>query len=166
MSEAFIGEIRMMSFTFAPRGWAPCNGQLLPINQNQALFSLLGTTYGGNGTTTFALPDLRGVVPMGTSGDYPGGTRVGNAQVTLLASQMPAHTHMMLATGDGVTSDDPNGNTLGLAADAGYGANANGGTLGTSTFAPAGGSQPHNNMQPSLTVAFCIALVGIYPSRS
>jgi microcystin-dependent protein len=166
-----LGEIRMFAGTFAPNGWALCNGQLLPIANNQALFSLLGTTYGGNGQTTFALPDLRGRVPM-HAGDGPGltprvlGESGGAENHTLILPEIPTHSHQALAdTGVGTTGDP--GNALPARNAAGipqYGTHANV-ALSPVSIAPAGGSQPHSIMQPYTTVTFIIALVGIYPSR-
>ena len=166
MAEPFLAEIKIVSFNFAPKGWAQCNGQILPINQNQALFSLLGTTYGGNGQTTFALPDLRSRAPVHEGGGIVLGQRTGEENHTLLQGEMPAHTH----TANGVT---PNGNTPVPTADifaaettALYGPTSNLVPLAAGTMSPIGGSQPHNNMQPFLTLNFCIALQGIFPSHN
>jgi len=160
MSEPFIGEIRAVAFTFAPTGWAMCNGQLLSIAQNTALFSLLGTTYGGNGTTTFALPDLRGRVAVHIGGGLVEGQSGGEEAHTLTTNEMPTHSHAIRA-GDHQTTNRP----LGAVA-------ARGGDYTTTptatTMAPTantGGSQPHNNMQPYTVLNYCIALVGIFPSR-
>ena len=172
MSEPFLAEIRIMSFGFPPKGWALCNGQLLPINQNQALFSLLGTTYGGNGTTTFALPDLRSRVPV-HQGQGPGlssyaeGQAGGMETVTLAAAQMPQHTHPVTASGSAATSDNPAGRTLARPASHIYhpepGQHA---VMNANMLGEAGGSQPHENIQPYLTVIFCIALAGIFPAQN
>ena len=165
MSEPFISEIRIFSFNFPPRGWAFCAGQFLPINQNQALFSLLGTNYGGNGQTTFALPDLRGRVPLHIAGNYPIGSRAGSETVTLNSSQMPAHAHSVAASTAAATAADPvnaysaNGNNPGYA-------NATDGSLAPASVGSVGGSQPHDNMSPFLVLNFCIALQGIFPSRN
>ncbi|RSK48136.1 phage tail protein [Hymenobacter rigui] len=175
----FIGEIMIAGFNYAPRGWAMCEGQILSIAQNTALFSLLGTTYGGNGQTTFALPDLRGRVPIhfnqGPGLSYHSlGERSGAETHTLITTEMPAHIHtgsvaLPCNTGQG-TSNSPVGNVL--AADGSglpqFHGTANGtmGGAGSVTTNPAGGSQPHNNMQPYLALNFCIALEGIYPSRN
>lgn len=176
MSEPFIGEIRMFTGNFAPTGWALCNGQLLAIAQNSALFSILGTTFGGNGQTTFGLPDLRGRVPMHW-GSGPGltpralGEMSGAETVTLISSQMPAHNHAMIAAGTQATQFSPEGNVPAVFINqSGQPENLYSGTPNT-TMAPqaigtAGGSQPHQNMQPYLAVTFIIALQGIYPSRS
>ena len=173
MSEPFLGEIRMFGGNFAPRGWATCDGQILPIAQNTALFSLLGTTYGGNGTTTFALPDLRGRVPLHV-GQGPGlspyslGESTGTESVTLLTSQMPAHSHPINATQTATTSD-PNG-TVPANEAAGrtaiYGDRPDGTVMNAGMCGMAGGSQPVPNLQPLLCVTFIIALEGIYPSRN
>jgi microcystin-dependent protein len=161
----------MFAGTFAPNGWALCNGQILPIQNNQALFSLLGTTYGGNGQTTFALPDLRGRVPM-HAGDGPGltprvlGESGGAENHTLILQEMPMHSHAALADTSVGTSGDP-GNSLPARNAAGipqYGTHSNV-ALSPVSIAPAGGNQPHSIMQPYTTVNFIIALVGIYPSR-
>lgn len=155
--EPYIGEIVMYGFNFAPRGWAHCNGQMLPIAQNTALFSLLGTTYGGDGQTTFALPDLRGRVPL-HAGQGPGlssytqGERSGSETVTLLASQIPGHSHTL-----------PEVQVRGVGTQA-VGATT-GGALGTATTSAVGGAQPHPNMPPYLALYYSIALEGIFPSR-
>ena len=172
MAEPFLGEIRMFGFNFTPRGWAQCNGVLLPISSNSALFSLLGTIYGGDGRTTFALPDLRGRAPLhygqgnGLS-NHPIGQRDGTETATLTAAQMPSHTHQSrVASGNG-SSTSPVGNVLAtsIEGDASYSGSAdNNGS--SAAIANTGGGQPHNNMQPFLAINFCIALVGIFPSRS
>ena len=173
MADPFVAEIRIFPFNFAPKGWAWCNGQLIPISQNTALFALLGTTYGGDGKSTFALPDLRGSAPM-HPGQGPGlslhdlGEVGGVETVTLLASEIPAHTHLLRA--NAAPAD------LQLAGPDRAMARSNGGnayktppatleTLGFSALTPAGGSLPHNNMQPYLTFYFNIALQGIFPPR-
>jgi len=164
MSEPFIGEIRMFGFSFAPRGWAACDGQELPIAQNSALFSILGTTYGGNGTTTFKLPDLRGRVPICATQDFPLGEAGGEEAHVLLPSEMPAHTHLMTAIdGPGINSS-PEGGLLSAAARVytEYAAS----TPMADMVLPVGDGQAHYNMQPYLVVNFCIALVGIFPSRN
>jgi microcystin-dependent protein len=169
MSEPFIGQVMMIGFTFAPRGWALCDGQILPIAQNTALFSLLGTTYGGNGTTTFALPDLRGRVPI-HAGQGPGlspytlGQVGGAEQVTLLANQMPAHNHSLAATNAEASQTLPGGQLLAQSREVTYGSGALVG-MNPQSIGAAGGSQPHENRQPYLTINFIIALEGIYPSR-
>lgn len=168
MAEPFIGEIRLMSFNFPPRGWAQCNGQLLPINQNQALFALLGTTYGGNGTTTFALPDLRGRVPIHESQSHVLGQFGGSESVTLSAAQT-AHTHALQASSAPGTLTSPTGNfpAASSARLVSYATSANTPlNTGSVSTVSGGGGQPHNNGQPSLVIGFCIALQGIFPSRN
>ena len=169
MSEPYLAEIRMTGFSFAPRGWALCNGQILPINQNQALFAILGTTYGGNGQTTFALPDLRGRVPVHLDGTFNLGQQGGAASHTLIASEMPAHTHSLGISTAVSHQADPTGRVLGNV-EAGalnyYAPQDGSATLAANTVANSGGSQPHENMQPYLTINFIIALQGIFPSQS
>lgn len=177
MADVYVGQIMMSGFGFAPRGFAACNGQILPINQNQALFALLGTTYGGNGSTTFGLPNLQGTVPIhtGPSVDarwqpttYPIGSRAGVEAVTLTVAQIPAHIHTATALGTAATLKNPNN---ALFADSGaeaiYGA-ATGPkvTLASQTLGLTGGNLPHPNMQPFRVINFSIALNGIYPSRN
>jgi microcystin-dependent protein len=166
MSEPFLGEIRLMSYSFAPKGWALCNGQLLPINQNQALFSLLGTMYGGNGTTNFALPDLRGRVPMHLGSGHTQGERAGEFAHTLTVSELPQHTHLVGAS-SASTGGNANvtGRVLGGANNA-YHAPASLVAMHPQTLTSVGGSQAHQNTGPSLTLSFCIALVGIFPSTT
>ncbi|MBA5685479.1 phage tail protein [Rugamonas apoptosis] len=165
MSEPFLGEIKMTGFGFAPRGWAFCNGQLLSISQNTALFSILGTTYGGDGWATFGLPDLRGRMPV--HGDTLG-ERGGEAQHTVTLGEMPSHNHAMLAATTVSHAADPTGRVLG-SVEAGalniYHAADGTAALHQSTLSQAGGSQPHNNMQPYCATNFIIALQGIFPSR-
>lgn len=166
MAEPFLGEVRMMSFSFPPHGWALCNGQLLPINQNQALFALLGTMYGGNGKTNFALPDLRGRVPIHVGNGHVQGERAGSASVTLSVQQMPAHTHQVAAaSASSGGSAVPSGRFLGGGNNV-YHAPPASTTLSPGTVTNSGGGQAHNNMQPYLTISFCIALQGIFPSRN
>lgn len=163
MSTPFIGEIRIMAFNFAPRSWALCNGQLLPINQNQALFALLGTTYGGNGTTNFALPNLQGRSPMGFGASHPLGESSGEAAHTLTQNEIPQHLHELRGvSAPGTTFGPANGY---FAAHRGGYAQALGTALAASSSA-AGGSQPHENRPPYLGLNFCIALTGIFPSRN
>ena len=172
MSDQFLGEIRVMSFNFAPRSWALCNGQLLPINQNQALFSLLGTTYGGNGVTTFALPDLRGRVPIHTGNGHTLGERAGEENHTLVAAELPTHQHQLMASN--TTGDSPipgalvNGqaNVLASNPSARYKPPANLVPMEPSSVTAVGGSQAHTNQQPYLTLTFCIAVIGIFPSQN
>ncbi|GAA3830740.1 phage tail protein [Nocardioides panacisoli] len=166
MADPFYGEIRMMSFNFAPKGWAQCNGQTLPINQNQALFSLLGTNFGGNGQTTFALPDYRGRVPVHVGAGHTLGERAGQASHTLTMGETPQHLHAVQASSQATGgSASPSGRYLGGANNA-YRSGAGTTTLAASTIGNAGGSQAHENRQPYLVVSFCIALVGIFPSQS
>jgi microcystin-dependent protein len=167
MAEPFLSEIRIMSFNFAPRGWALCNGQLLPINQNQALFSLLGTTYGGNGQTTFALPDLRGKTTIHTGGQIGAllGQVGGEASHTLTNSEMPAHTHAAQGSNNNGDNVVPTGNVFGVVAGL-YGPANSVTSLQPGSITNVGGSQPHENRQPFLTLSFCIALQGIFPSRN
>lgn len=170
MSEPFLAEIKLMSFNFAPRGWALCNGQLLPINQNQALFSLLGTTYGGDGRTNFGLPDLRGRVPIHRGAGFSQGQRAGAESHTLTIQETPAHDHVL--EGSSAPADAPvpfNVNTnQGLvfanSPDTLYGPPTDLVATNAQTVANTGGSQPHPNMQPYLTLNYCIALQGIFPS--
>jgi microcystin-dependent protein len=165
MAEPFLSEIRMMSFSFAPKGWATCDGQLLPINQNQALFSLLGTTYGGNGQTNFALPDMRGRTPIHVGSNYPLGQRGGEQAHTVSVSELPTHTHMANATSATGGLANPANNVL-AAANNLYTAAAQLTSLSPATVSNIGGSQAHVNMQPFLTLTFAIALQGIYPSQN
>lgn len=166
MSTPFLSEIKIVSFNFAPKGWALCNGQLLPINQNQALFSLLGTTYGGNGQTTFALPNLRGQVPTHMGQGHTLGEQAGSTSVTLNQSQMPQHLHLMQASsqsGNQLTA--ANGVLANVAAKI-YNDPNSLTTLAPNSVSNVGGSQPHNNMMPYLVLNFIIALQGIFPSRN
>jgi microcystin-dependent protein len=169
MSTPFIGEIRMSGFGFAPKGWALCNGQLLPINQNQALFALLGTMYGGNGQVNFALPDLRGRSPMHVGPQSTHGQRAGAEAVTLNMNQLPAHQHGLNGTGDLANANAPG---LALPAAKGRGgsnryaaAGSSDALMHTDSIGRSGGSQPHNNLQPFAVLNFSIALQGIFPSR-
>jgi microcystin-dependent protein len=172
--DPFVAEIRIFPFNFAPKGWAFCDGQILPISQNTALFSLLGTTYGGDGKSTFALPDMQGNVPM-----HPGqgqglslrdlGETSGVESVTLLLSEIPVHTHSMMAQNTPANVNSPGPNTVSLARASGggftYGPVASSVNMAPQILSPAGGSLPHNNMQPYLTLNFCIALQGVFPAR-
>jgi microcystin-dependent protein len=165
MATPFLAEIKIVSWVFAPKGWALCNGQLLPINQNQALFSLLGTTYGGNGQTTFGLPDFRGRAPMHWGEGVPVGQFGGQEFHTINAGETPAHTHQVNAQSAAGTTNMPFNNFLANSNVSPYRTDAN------TNFAPAmvtnvGGSQPHENRQPFLVLNFVIALAGIFPSRN
>ena len=175
MADPFVAEIRIFPFNFAPKGWAWCDGQLMPLSQNTALFSLLGTTYGGNGKSNFALPDLQGRAPM-HPGQGPGlslhdlGETGGSETVTLLESEIPTHVHALRASNDAAVANQPAGNAL--SRPFGRGNNLFNATnsplvmMSPSAAAPAGGDAPHNNMQPYLTFYFCIALQGVFPPRS
>lgn len=180
MDDPYIGELLLISFNFAPKGWALCNGQLLPINQNQALFSLLGTMYGGNGQTTFALPDLRGRAPIHMGNGFTEGQRGGEENHTISIAEMAAHTHVM--QGDAVTAAASNfnvpalnrslGQSIGVPASGStfveniYDTAVPGAAMAAGTVGNTGGSQPHNNMQPYLVMNWIIALVGIFPSQT
>lgn len=165
MSQQFLSEIRIMSFNFPPKGWAFCNGQLLPINQNQALFSLLGTTYGGNGQTTFALPNLQGRTPIYVGQGHVLGEIGGEQTHTLLPSELPSHVHTLNASTTAAELNVPTGAYLGSVNNA-YTAPANLVAMSAQETSTPGGAQPHQNMQPYLTLNFCIALQGIFPSRN
>ena len=180
MSDPFLGEIRAFGFNFAPTGWAFCNGQLLPITQNTALFSLLGTTYGGDGRVTFALPNLQGLAPI-HEGQGPGlslidlGQTGGQTTVTLLGTEMPGHNHSVAASTTAATANVPAANSF-TAQGGGtgrgafkirtYASSGTATTFAPSVISPAGGNLPHNNLQPTLVLNFCIALQGIFPPRS
>lgn len=165
MSTPFLSEIRIMSFNFPPKGWAFCNGQLLPINQNQALFSLLGTTYGGDGRVNFALPDLRSRVPLHMGSGFTLGERGGEEAHTLNISELPAHSHAPTGSSANASQVAPTGNLWAVTTNGGY-AGSPDTTLNPASILNAGGSQPHNNMSPYLTLNFCIALQGIFPSQT
>ncbi|HEY2134637.1 MAG TPA: tail fiber protein [Xanthobacteraceae bacterium] len=180
MSAPFVAEIRIFPFNFAPRGWAMCDGQLLPISQNTALFSLLGTNYGGDGKSTFALPNLQGSVPIHTDqysggGQYPIGAQGGSQFVQLLTSEIPLHSHLLQASTGTATSTSPsnavymqgqyNDGQGGTGAVELYVTLAPNATFNPATIAVAGGGQPHNNMMPYLTFNFCIAMQGVFPAR-
>jgi len=165
MSTPYLSEIKVMSFGFAPKGWALCNGQLLPINQNQALFSLLGTTYGGDGRVNFGLPNLQGQTPIHMGNGFNLGQRGGEQNHPLTIVETPSHNHTWGATNTVANSPDPTANLLGGAAE--YNSSAtNLVPMYAGVLATVGGSQPHQNMQPFLTLNFCIALQGIFPSQN
>ncbi len=171
MSEPFVGEIRMFAGNFAPRGWAYCDGQLLAVSQNDALFSLLGTIYGGDGRTTFALPEMRGRIPL-HKGQGPGfsnralGSKSGNIQETLTTNQMPSHTHDWKVNTAAATGSAPQGKVLADTTPVRiYRPVAQDNNMATTVIANTGGSQPHQNRMPTLCIHFIIALFGIYPSR-
>lgn len=165
MSEPFLSEIKIVSFNFAPKGWALCNGQFLPINQNQALFALLGTTYGGNGQTTFALPNLRGQVPIHMGDGHTLGEAAGTPAVTVNIQQMPQHLHFEMAQPLAGNSLPAVGNLFAQASNV-YRTPDNLLAINPASVSSVGGSQPHNNMMPYLVLNFIIALQGIFPSRN
>jgi microcystin-dependent protein len=165
VAEPFLSEIRMMSFGFAPKGWALCNGQLLPINQNQALFALLGTTFGGDGRVNFGLPDLRGRLPIHMGGGHTLGERGGEPAHTLSISEIPTHTHSFMGTTLDADTPVATGNLFGQVSNV-YTSAQNLTSVEPSTVANVGGSQAHLNMQPFLVINFCIALQGIFPSQT
>jgi len=169
MAEPFLGEIRIMSFGFPPKGWALCNGQLLPINQNQGLFSLLGTTYGGNGQVNFALPNLQGRSPIHMGNSHTLGEQGGEQAHTLIISEIPSHAHIFNAVGTataGSRVSTPAGNLPAPQEANPYGAATGLAAMNASSVSSIGGSQAHLNMQPFLTLCFCIALQGIFPSQT
>jgi microcystin-dependent protein len=169
MAEPFLSEIRIMSFNFPPKGWALCNGQLLPINQNQALFALLGTTYGGNGQTNFALPNLRGRAPVHTGSGHTLGEAAGTSAVTINAQTMPQHFHVLNASSsdaNGVIPGPAGGTLLAKAPQQVYVNPTNLVAMEASSVTSVGGSQAHTNMMPYLVLNFCIALIGIFPSQN
>jgi microcystin-dependent protein len=163
MAEPFLSEVRLMSFVFAPKGWALCNGQLLPINQNQGLFSLLGTTFGGDGRVNFALPDLRGRTPIHVGSGHTLGERGGEQAHTLSITELPMHTHSVKASPSNANSPVATNNVLAAALNV-YRPADSLTTMIPGTVTNTGGSQAHLNMQPFLTINFCIALQGIFPS--
>lgn len=171
MSQPFLGTIMMFAGNFAPLGWAECNGALLPISQNEALFSLIGTTYGGDGQTTFAVPDLRGRVPI-HQGTGPGlstysiGQQAGSETVTLVANQMGGHTHQLQSNNSNGTANSPAGAIVAGSASTPYTTAAGDTSFGPSMIGAAGGSQPHENMMPFLALTFVIAVQGIFPSQN
>jgi microcystin-dependent protein len=166
MGTPFLGEIKIMSFGFAPRNWAMCNGQLLPINQNQALFSLFGTMYGGNGQTNFGLPDLRGQTPLHVGGSFnTQGQKGGEQAHTLVMGEMPMHNHIAQGSTNNGDNVIPTDNVFGVVAGL-YGPPNNLTNIQPTDVTNTGGSQAHQNMQPFLTLTFCVALIGIFPSRN
>ncbi len=166
MSEPYIGEIKIVAFNFAPRFYATCDGQLLPINQNQALFSILGTTYGGNGQTTFGLPDMRGRVPIHWGNQVVLGQRAGEENHTLTVNELPTHLHQLNASSQPDTLGVPTSNYMATQSATGaYASSANASMVGNEV-ANAGANQPHNNMQPYLVMNIIIALTGIFPPRN
>lgn len=165
MSEPFVGEIRLFANNYAPQGWMFCEGQILPINTNQALYAILGNVYGGNGVTTFALPDYRGRVPVHVSPTIPLGTAQGEAAHTLTIHEMPQHTHQVSGSSNLASAPSPAGNVW-AAANNVYTPAAALSTMDPASIGAAGGSQPHNNMQPYQVLNYAIAVVGIFPSRN
>jgi len=166
MGTPFLSEIKIISWNYSPKGWAFCNGQFLPINQNQALFSLLGTMYGGNGQTTFALPDLRGRVPLHMGSGFTIGQAAGQPAHTVTISEMPAHNHFVQVTNGASTVASDFNNILAAAPIANFGSFANLTTLHPASITNVGGSQPHENMQPYLCLNYIIALQGAFPSQN
>jgi len=169
MSEPFLSEIKIVSFNFPPKGWALCNGQTLPINQNQALFSLLGTTYGGNGQTTFQLPNLRGQVPIHMGNGHALGEKAGTTSVTVNIQQLPTHIHIWSGNNAAASPTNTPTNALVMSNSKGdqpWGPPSNLVAMNAATITSVGGSQPHNNMMPYLVLNFIIALQGIFPSRN
>ncbi len=172
MAEPFLSEIRIMSFVFAPKGWALANGQLLPINQNQALFSLLGTTFGGDGRVNFALPDIRGRAPIHVGSGHTLGERGGEQAHTLSIAEIPTHTHVLSGNSANASAVDPTSNVVAKGAATNgnpinaYGAASQLSAMSAASVTNTGGSQAHLNMQPFLILSFCIALQGIFPSAT
>lgn len=175
MSNPYVGEIRLLPFTFAPVGWQDCNGALLPINEYDVLFNLIGTTYGGDGIDTFAVPDLRGRLPV-HQGAFPGGSQrllggvSGSETVTLQLTQLPAHGHTMVATDAAASAQVPSTSTVlgAVSGDTMYTSDTSGvanRALATTMLSASGGNQPHDNLMPTLTLRYCISLFGIYPSQ-
>src|SRR5689334_3456191 len=165
MAEPYLSEIRIFSFNFPPKGWALCNGQLLPINQNQALFALLGTTYGGNGQTNFALPNLRGRLPIHFGSGHTLGEAAGSTSVTINIQTLPTHMHALQCNNSNGTTSNPTSNFLAFGNNV-YHTPANLQTMNPQSVSSVGGSQPHNNMMPYLVLNFIIALQGIFPSQN
>jgi microcystin-dependent protein len=166
MGDPFMSEVRIMGFNYAPQGWAMANGQLLPINQNQALFSLLGTTFGGNGQTNFALPDIRGRVPIHVGSGHTLGEKAGEQAHTLSIAELPTHTHVLNTTTTAATLDTVTGNLSAQPTTAQIYGNGSLAAMNATAISNVGGSQAHPNMQPYLVLTFCIALQGIFPSAN
>ncbi|PWK13485.1 phage tail protein [Tumebacillus permanentifrigoris] len=168
MSESYVGEIRMFAGNFAPAGWAFCDGSLMSISENEALFALLGTTYGGDGQTTFALPDLRGRVPIHVSSSYSLGARGGTETVTLTSNELPAHTHAANASATPGEVENPSNALWAIAPSTSYYGTASPTLvpMNSAALSSVGGNQPHDNMMPTLTLSYIISLYGIYPSQS
>ncbi len=166
MAQPYVGEIRMFAGNFAPAGWMFCEGQLLPISENDTLFVLIGTTYGGDGQSTFGLPDLRGRLPIHQGNGFVQGETGGVEEVTLSVQQIPVHTHTLVASTDAATQENPAGNLTGQPTSAIYGEEEPLQALHASALGPAGGAQPHTNFQPYLCVDFIISLFGIFPPQN
>ena len=166
MAQPYVGEIRMFGGNFAPAGWMFCEGQLLPISENETLFQLIGTTYGGDGQSTFALPDLRGRLPLHQGNGFILAETGGAEEITLTVNQIPAHTHPMLGSADPATQRNPQAAVLGRAAAETYASEFTSQALTVQTMSPVGGSQPHSNFQPYLCVDFIISLFGIFPTQT
>jgi microcystin-dependent protein len=165
VTSPYVGEIRMGGWNFAPAGWAMCNGQLLPINENETLFQLIGTTYGGDGQTNFALPDLRGRLPVHQGPGFTIGQAAGTETVTLTSAQIPAHSHPFAATTNPGAQRNPTGNALAtVVAGSAYAQDPPTTALAANSIGNTGNSQPHNNLQPYLCVTFIISLFGVFPS--
>lgn len=166
MAEPYLGEIKVISWNFAPKGWSFCNGQLLPINQNQALFSILGTTYGGDGRTTFALPNLQGRIPIHAGDGIVLGQQGGEQAHTLIISEMPAHVHVPVGNSGAANAATPVNNLWAASTAMPYSSASSGAQMNPANILNAGGNQPHENMSPYLVLNFIIALVGIFPSQN
>ncbi|KZE43354.1 MULTISPECIES: phage tail protein [Brevibacillus] len=167
MSESYLGEVRMFAGNFAPQGWALCNGQLLSIAENEALFALLGTTYGGDGQTTFALPDLQGRVPVHPNSNYVRGSKSGTETVTLVSNQLPVHTHTVNAIADYQNDDTPANNVWSKNPMSPYSVETSSAlsNMNPQSVSPVGGGQPHNNMMPTTAISFIISLYGVFPPQ-
>ena len=166
MSEPFLAEVRMVGFNFAPRGWAFCDGQIMPIDQNQSLYSLLGTTYGGDGRTSFALPDLRGRTPIHVGNGHNEGEKSGEETHALSSDEMPAHDHTAMASSDNATAATPADNVLSRTTATVYHTPTSLTSLNSQSVSSVGTGQGHDNMMPYIAVNFCIALQGLFPSRN
>lgn len=166
MSQPYVGEIRMFAGNFAPAGWMFCEGQLLPISEYETLFNLIGTTYGGDGQSTFELPDLRGRLPLHQGNGFTLGQTAGSETVTLTTAQIPVHTHPALATTNGNTASQPSGNLLAQGPDIYEPNTAGNATMAANSISSVGGSQPHDNVQPYLCISFIISLFGVFPSQT
>jgi microcystin-dependent protein len=167
MSEPFLAEIKIFAFNFAPRGWAFCDGQILPINQNQSLYSLLGTTYGGDGRTSFGLPDMRGRTPIHVDNGHPLGQKSGEEAHTISVAEMPTHSHHARGTNQQANQKDPTGNVWAAQSEGThFGSATPNSSLNNSSISQSGGGQSHENMQPFTSLRFCIAIQGLFPSRN